>query len=49
VVGVVAGFAIGLKAIGWALVMFGFVTAGALGVSTFTLTNGGFEFAHIKA
>ena len=34
---------------GCGLVMFGSVTGGALGGITFTLTNGGFEFAHIRA
>ena len=29
--------------------MFGGVTAGAFGGTTFTFTNGGFEFAHAKA
>ncbi len=43
------GLEAGLKAIGWALVMFGFATAGAFGDTTFTLTNAGFEFAHINA
>src|SRR5882762_8968231 len=39
----------GLKAIGWELVILGFATGGAPGGMTFTLTNGGLEFAHAKA
>ena len=41
--------AAGVKAIGWELVMFGFAIGGAPGGMTFTLTNGGLEFAHAKA
>ena len=39
----------GLKAIGWEFVIFGLATGGAPGGTTFTLTNGGLEFAHAKA
>jgi hypothetical protein len=45
----VIGAAAGLKTIGWELVILGFATAGAPGGITFTLTNGGLEFAHAKA
>ena len=39
----------GLKAIGWELVIFGVASGGAFGGITFTLTNGGFEFAQASA
>ena len=39
----------GVNAIGCEFVMFGFTTAGAVGGSTFTFTNGGFEFAQVSA
>ena len=39
----------GLKVIGLEFVMFAFATAGAVGGITFTLTNGGFEFAQASA
>ncbi len=45
----VIGVGAGLKAIGWELVIFGVATAGAPGGTTFTLTNGGLEFAHARA
>jgi len=47
----VAGFAGAgcVKAIGCAFVMFGLETAGEFGGITFTLTNGGFEFAQVRA
>lgn len=38
-----------VKAIGFEFVMVALATAGAVGGTTFTLTNGGFEFAQAKA
>lgn len=39
----------GFKAIGWEFVMFGFATVATFGGTTFTLMNGGLEFAHASA
>ena len=44
---VVAGA--GLKVIRWEFVMLGFAIGGAFGGTTFTLMNGGLEFAHASA
>ena len=42
-------FEFGFKAMRWPFVILGVASAGAFGGTTFTLTKGGFELAHISA
>src|SRR5436309_13115799 len=39
----------GFKPIGWEFVMFGFATVARFGGTTFTLMNGGLQFAYASA